>query len=72
MTIETIADMVWALDQAIKVEIHDPTAIHGLNYFISPMQAQASEFSKSSNELPRTTPEKVPQPNAPLVMVMGD
>jgi hypothetical protein len=32
MTIETIADMVWALDHDIKVEIFDPSLIHGLNY----------------------------------------
>lgn len=32
MTIETIADMVWALDHAIKVEIYDPAASHGVNY----------------------------------------
>lgn len=25
MTLETVADMVWALDHAIKVEIYDPT-----------------------------------------------
>ena len=31
MTIETIADMVWALDHAIKVEIFDPAVSHGAN-----------------------------------------
>ena len=35
MTIETIADMVWGLDHAIKVEIFDPATVHGHNHFIS-------------------------------------
>ena len=35
MTIETIADMVWALDHNIDVEIFDPSLVHGLNYEIS-------------------------------------
>jgi hypothetical protein len=34
MTTETIADMVWALDHDIKVEIFDPSLVHGLNYAI--------------------------------------
>jgi hypothetical protein len=34
MTTESIADMVWALDHAIKVEIYDPQLVHGLNYMI--------------------------------------
>jgi hypothetical protein len=32
MTIETIADMVWALDQAISVKISDPAIINGINH----------------------------------------
>jgi DNA-binding XRE family transcriptional regulator len=35
MTIETIADMVWALDHDISVEIFDPSLVHGLNYAVS-------------------------------------
>lgn len=31
MTIETIADMVWGLDQAIKVTIYDPATERGDN-----------------------------------------
>jgi hypothetical protein len=31
MTTESIADMVWALDHDIKVEIFDPSLVHGLN-----------------------------------------
>jgi hypothetical protein len=34
MTVESIADMVWALDHAIKIEIYDPQLVHGLNYMI--------------------------------------
>jgi hypothetical protein len=34
MTTESIADMVWALDHAIKVEIYDPQLVHGLNYMV--------------------------------------
>lgn len=34
MTIETIADMVWALDHAIKIDIFDPQSVHGVNHFI--------------------------------------
>jgi hypothetical protein len=40
MTIETIADMVWALDHEIKIEIFDPRAVHGLNDFINADQAK--------------------------------
>jgi hypothetical protein len=35
MTIETIADMVWALAHAIKVEIYDPALVAGQNFSIS-------------------------------------
>ena len=31
MTIETIADMVWALGQAISVKIYEPEVTHGSN-----------------------------------------
>jgi hypothetical protein len=31
MTTETIADMVWALDQSISVKIFDPQEMHGVN-----------------------------------------
>jgi len=48
MTIETIADMVWALDHAVKVEIYDPSAIQGLNYKI-PTEAQAVGVSLTSS-----------------------
>jgi hypothetical protein len=34
MTLETLADMVWALKHAIKVEVFDPTVAHGLNYSV--------------------------------------
>jgi hypothetical protein len=34
MTIETIADMVWALDCAINVEIYDPETRPQRNYFL--------------------------------------
>jgi hypothetical protein len=32
MTIETLADMVWALDQQVYVAIFDPTGLPGLNH----------------------------------------
>ena len=32
MTIETIADMVWALDHAISVKIYDPMQKSAINY----------------------------------------
>jgi hypothetical protein len=32
MTIETLADMVWALGQEISVNISDPVTVHGQNY----------------------------------------
>jgi hypothetical protein len=38
MTIETIADMVWALDHAIKVNIYDPAAKPGANYTVGTPQ----------------------------------
>ena len=31
MTVETLADMVWALDQSINVRIFDPSELRGLN-----------------------------------------
>jgi hypothetical protein len=34
MTIETIADMVWALDYAIEVKIFDPSERHGANHCV--------------------------------------
>jgi hypothetical protein len=52
MTIETIADMVWALNQAIKVEIFDPenTRHHG-NYFFDSLDNSDKQSVLSANPL---------------------
>jgi len=53
MTIETIADMVWALNHAIKVEIFDPhTAQHRSNYFIDTDKQIVQPSSDSTNIVP--------------------
>jgi DNA-directed RNA polymerase subunit N (RpoN/RPB10) len=41
MTIETIADMVWALGCGIKVEIYDPATVRTSNHFIESLQVGA-------------------------------
>ena len=52
MTVETIADMVWALDHAIKVEIVDPqTAKQQSNYFIAPSDKQIVPRSNNPNKV---------------------
>jgi plasmid maintenance system antidote protein VapI len=47
MTTETIANMVWALDHAIKVEIYDLALDAGQNFSIS-----QPEDTKSAKQLP--------------------
>ena len=56
MTIETIADMVWALDQAIKVEILDPTTIQGNNYLVC----------GDKQTVPRSDDQKIGAPKSEL------
>ena len=51
MTVETIADMVWALDLAIKVEIYDPTIDHTSNSEI---------FAKQEEQKPNLPTSKTP------------
>jgi hypothetical protein len=41
MTIETIADLVWALDHCIKVEIFDPKENNTNKFMIVPKQDQS-------------------------------
>lgn len=57
MTTETIADMVWGLDYAIKVEIFDPTKKHGYNHFIrtenQPVPAIENATASPKSELPQ-------------------
>lgn len=53
MTIETIADMVWALDHNIRVEIFDPSSVHGMNYAIP------------SEPSPQPAPPERPNPITP-------
>jgi hypothetical protein len=62
MTVETLADMVWALDCAIRVEIFDPTKMHGHNYFFAgsdkeqlvppPKEQAAPPNSQTNGDLP--------------------
>jgi hypothetical protein len=57
MTTETIADMVWGLDYAIKVEIFDPTKKHGYNHFMrtenQPVPPIGGETASPKSELPQ-------------------
>jgi hypothetical protein len=48
MTIETIADMVWGLDHAIKIDIFDPCAVHGLNHWMHFDQSMVQAPSQST------------------------
>jgi hypothetical protein len=57
MTMETIADMVWALDHAIKVEIYDPALVAGQNF--------------STFQLEETKPAKQPPPPSPTGTTSG-
>jgi DNA-directed RNA polymerase subunit N (RpoN/RPB10) len=47
MTMETIADMVWALGCAIKVEIYDPAAVRTSNHFVEAAHSPARIPSES-------------------------
>jgi hypothetical protein len=53
MTEKTIADMVWALDHQIKVEIFDPSLVHGLNHAVS---ASAPRPPQPAPPAPRPEP----------------
>lgn len=55
MTIETLADMVWALDRAIKVDIYDPLAGRELNMFLE-IQTKSSPISTIDTITPTTDP----------------
>jgi hypothetical protein len=58
MTIETIADMVWALDHTIKVEIFDPRTVQRQsNYFIA---------AGNNQTVPRLEPSEVAPPKSEL------
>jgi len=48
MTVETIAEMVWALDYAIKIQIYDPATVHGQNFFILPGRAAPIKLEQPS------------------------
>jgi hypothetical protein len=54
MTIETIADMVWALDHAVRVEIFDPSLRPDLNSTVftqdAPHQTMARIRPKTETE----------------------
>lgn len=49
MTIETIADMVWALGHCIKVEIFDPEDHPSNEHRIVPVDEGAAETGSSAN-----------------------
>jgi transcriptional regulator with XRE-family HTH domain len=53
MTLETVADMVWALGQCVKVIIYDP-ATAGQNHFVPSASAQlpASADMPTAAEMP--------------------
>jgi DNA-directed RNA polymerase subunit N (RpoN/RPB10) len=60
MTTETIADMVWALGCAIKIEIYDPQTVLGLNHFI------CSTPGPIPQAVPSTPPQPIQASTAPL------
>jgi hypothetical protein len=66
MTTESIADMVWALDYAINVEIFDPTHVHaGRNFFLSKMEqpiAAPKDSACLKSELPPELKELLKPP----------
>jgi DNA-directed RNA polymerase subunit N (RpoN/RPB10) len=62
MTVETIADMVWALGFAIKVDIYDPTTVRTSNHFIESSHAPALIPAKS------TAPRSAGLSSAPLAI----
>jgi hypothetical protein len=61
MTTETIADMVWAMEQAIKIEIFDPKSVRGLNYWIQERQPPAAPSP------PKASTPTVAEPNRDLI-----
>jgi len=65
MTIETIADMVWALDHEIKIEIYDPAAIPGLNYSILSGRLVQPQPPQSLTQLRPAAQQ--PQPSQQLI-----
>jgi hypothetical protein len=59
MTVETIADMVWALDHTIKVDIFDPATVQGSsNYFVC---SQKQTVPPSTNANIATPKSELPQ-----------
>jgi DNA-directed RNA polymerase subunit N (RpoN/RPB10) len=57
MTTETIADMVWGLDFAVKVSIFDPANEHGLNLIVG---RPAQIVPTSPNRTPVSSTNSLP------------
>jgi plasmid maintenance system antidote protein VapI len=64
MTIETIADMVWALDHEIIVKIFDPTEVHGLNHIIQAPSSPPPNKTPSVSDPPSVLEELLMRPLA--------
>jgi hypothetical protein len=52
MTVETIADMVWALDHAIRIEIFDPLNDHSSNHFMCGNSLVPQPLAQAQSEAP--------------------
>jgi transcriptional regulator with XRE-family HTH domain len=57
MTIETLADMVWALDQSISVKISDPTELQSLNTIFKPQFAPLAPKATAATPIQNQRPE---------------
>lgn len=57
MTLETLADMVWALDQSISVKIYDPAELQGLNTIIKPQPPPVAPKTTSATLIRNQRPE---------------
>jgi transcriptional regulator with XRE-family HTH domain len=57
MTIETLADMVWALDQSVSVKIFDPTEFQGLNNMFKPQSAPVAPKATPGTPIQDQRPE---------------
>ena len=57
MTIETLADMVWALDQSISVKIFDPAELHGLNTILKPQSVPTPKATTSAIPISNQRPD---------------
>jgi len=62
MTIETLADMVWALDQSISVKIFNPAELQGLNTIFKPQSVpppKTPASTLSQNQRPEILEELI-------------